>query len=158
MSTKDILHETNSRLTDRLIPSQNLQPYVDVRPVSTKYSFLPVVDPRKKSHVPLVNNPKFNVNKVFNPGNTQSPWSGFEVNLESELRNQIHPLQKSSQAVYVPSSTSDLYSFNFTPSIKGVQTHPLLFTKPQFAPVNPNPTGAGSGIFHNSTRTQILSE
>jgi len=116
MSTKDILHETNTRLTDRLIPSQNLQPYVDVRPVSTKYSFLPVVDPRKKSHVPLVNNPKFNVNNVFNPGNTQSPWSGFEVNLESELRNQIHPLQKSSQAVYVPSSTSDLYSFNFTPS------------------------------------------
>ena len=36
-----IHNQTNTRIYDRNIPSQVLQPYLNVRPVMTKYSFLP---------------------------------------------------------------------------------------------------------------------
>ena len=71
-----IHEETNTRIYDRNIPSQMLQPYLDVRPVMTKYSYFPIVDPRKQLNVPLVVQPTFNPHTIFNPGNTQSPWSG----------------------------------------------------------------------------------
>ena len=45
--------EENKKLYDRNIPSQPLQPYLNVRPVMTKYSFLPIVDPRRDLSVPL---------------------------------------------------------------------------------------------------------
>ena len=50
----DIHNQTNQRIYGRNIPSQMLQPYVDVRPVMTKYSYLPIVDPRKSINVKLV--------------------------------------------------------------------------------------------------------
>ena len=126
------IHEqTNDRIYNRNIPSQMLQPYLDVRPVMTKYSYFPIVDPRKKINEPLKQMPTYNVNTVFNPGNTQSPWSGFSsnINLESELRNQVFALQSCDQAVYVPNSTSDLYNYSFTPK-QTTSGHSLLFQKP----------------------------
>jgi hypothetical protein len=135
-----------------------LQPYLDVRPVMTKYSHFPIVDPRKRNSVPLVVQPTFNTNAVFNPGNSQSPWSGFasNVNTESELRNQIYALQKCSQAVYVPSSKSDLYTYDFTPK-PTPQSHSLLFQNDSFEQFNPNPDSntVGAGMFFNSTRVQV---
>ena len=85
------IHEqTNTRIYDRNLPSQMLQPYIDVRPVMTKYSFMPIVDPRKELNVKLQQMPTYNSSAIFNQGNTQSPWSGFasNINLESDLRNQ----------------------------------------------------------------------
>jgi hypothetical protein len=153
-----IQEETNKRIYDRNIPSQVLQPYLDVRPAMTKYAYFPIVEPRKELNVQLQISPTFNSNKVFNPGNTKSPWSGFvsNVNLESELRNQIYALQSCSQSVYVPNSNSDLYNYNFTPK-QTSQTHPLLFQKEHFSEFNPNPDEktVGTGIFMNSTRTQV---
>ena len=113
----EIHNTTNRRIYDRNVPSQMLQQYIDVRPVMTKYSYLPIVDPRKEIGVRMNQYPTFNPHTVFNPGNTQSPWSGFasNINIESELRNQIYALQKCSQAVYVPTSNSDLYTYSFTP-------------------------------------------
>ena len=35
------------RSYQRNVPSQPLQPYLDSRPVLTKYSIMPIVDPRK---------------------------------------------------------------------------------------------------------------
>jgi hypothetical protein len=111
MCVSEIHKQTNQRIYDRNIPSQVLQPYIDARPVTTKYSYFPIVDPRKSINIPLQQMPTYNVSQVFNPGNTQSPWSGFatNINTESELRNQIYALQKCSQATYVPGSSSDLY-------------------------------------------------
>lgn len=155
------MHEqTNTRIYDRNIPSQMLQPYLDVRPVMTKYSYLPIVDPRKELNVKMDQMPTYNSQTVFNPGNTQSPWSGFasNVNLESELRNQVFALQKCDQAVYVPDSNSDLYKYSYTPNkAKQSQTHSLLFQKEHFCDFNPNPDNkiVGSGIFYNSTRSQL---
>ena len=153
------IHEqTNTRIYDRNIPSQMLQPYLDVRPVMTKYSYFPIVDPRKQTNVRLIQTPSYNINKVFNPGNTQSPWSGFSnnINVESELRNQIFALQKCSQSVYVPSSNSDLYNYSFKPK-EVQQPHSLLFQKDNFNDFNPNPNKniVGAGIFFNSTRSQV---
>jgi hypothetical protein len=158
----EIHNITNMRIYDRNLPSQMLQPYIDVRPVMTKYSYLPIVDPRKEIHVKMEQMPTFNPHAVFNPGNTQSPWSGFasNINVESELRNQIYALQKCSQSVYVPKSNSDLYKYNFTPN-KSVSTtfqpHDLLFNKDNFNSFNPNPDSniVGTNLFMNSTRSQI---
>ena len=154
----DIHKQTNNRIYDRNVPSQMLQPYVDVRPVMTKYSYFPIVDPRKQINVPLVQMPPYNVHQVFNPGNTQSPWSGFasNINKESELRNQVYALQKCSQAVYVPNSSSDLYSYQFQTKSQH-NPHELLFKNETFETFNPNPAPSicGSGIFYNNTRCQV---
>jgi hypothetical protein len=98
---------------------------------------------------------------VFNPGNTQSPWSGFatNINTESELRNQIYALQRCSQATYVPNSNSDLYSFSFKPNSSAVaqMSHNLLFKEEAFNKFNPNPDNnkVGQGLFMNPTRVQV---
>ena len=155
--------ETNQRIYQRNIPSNVLQPYFDFRPVMTKYSFLPIVEPKKQFIVPLKQYPIYNNEKIFNPGNTQSPFSGYtqSVNLESELRGQIFALQKCSQSVYIPKSTSDLYIIprieNKTSSSISLQNpHSLLFQESLFRPFNPNPNPniIGIQLFGNSTRIQ----
>ena len=152
--------QTNQRIYDRNIPSQLLQPYLDVRPVLTKYSYFPIVDPRKELSVRLEQMPTYNQHRVFNPGNTQGPWSGFATNInkESELRNQIYALQKCSQAVYVPNSNSDLYKYSFQPTPSNSSNHhSLLFAQEKFCSFNPNPSPeiVGPAMFHNATRAQI---
>jgi hypothetical protein len=155
---KDIHRETNERIYNRNIPSTMLQPYLDVRPVMTKYSHFPIVDPRKKLDISLMQMPVYNLSTTFNPGNTTSPWSGFSsnINTESELRNQIFALQKCSQSVYVPQSTSDLYMNNLNPLIAASE-HRLLFKEESFNDFNPNPDkqNIATSIFMNSTRTQL---
>jgi hypothetical protein len=150
--------QTNERIYDRNIPSQMLQPYLDVRPVMTKYSHFPIVDPRKKTNVPMEKLPVFNVDKTFNPGNTHSPWSGFSsnVNTESMLRNQVYALQKCSQSVYVPNSESDLYTYQFKTKVVD-QPHSQLFQKQTFSDFNPNPIpeSIGTNMFLQSTRVQV---
>jgi hypothetical protein len=154
----EIHDDTNKRIYNRNIPSQPLQPYIDVRPVMTKYSYFPIVDPRKNISVPLNQMPIYKVNNVFNPGNTQSPWSGFatNINTESELRNQIYALQKCSQATYVPSSNSDLYTYKFQTRTQP-NPHQLLSENQTFNSFNPNPAPSDVGVFlfNNSTRVQI---
>jgi hypothetical protein len=147
---------TNSRANSRLIPSHPLQPYLSVAPVQTKFTILPVVDPRKKINVSLTQEGTYFPDKMFNPGNNAGPWSGFasSVNTESMLRNQIYALQKASQSVYVPSSKSDLYEHAFnTP--KTMQHHEPLFHV--FVPAQthdvPLKDLMGDGLFNNSTRT-----
>jgi hypothetical protein len=154
----EIHNQTNMRIYNRNIPTQPLQPYLDVRPVMTKYSYLPIVDPRKELNVNFQQKPTFNPYTTFNPGNTKSPWSGFasNINTESELRNQIYALQKCSKSVYVPCSTSDLYNPNINPTNVS-QSHSLLFKTEKFEDFNPNPDNknVGASMFMNSTRVQV---
>ena len=151
-------HTENIRIYERNLPSKPLQPYIDVRAVSTKYSYFPIVDPRKQNNVKLTQMPTFSPHSVFNPGNTQSPWSGFasSVNIESDLRNQFFALQKCSQSTYVPKSSSDLYQYAF--NTKQVQQpHNLLFKNEHFSNFDPNPDNkiVGFSSFNNPTRVQI---
>ena len=158
-SASQISNSINSRIYNRNIPSQLLQPYLSVRPVMTKYSIMPIVDPRAPIQTPMEQLPIYNTTAVFNPGNTVSPWSGFSsnVNVESELRNQIYALQKCSQSVYVPSSNSDLYKFGFNThaSNKSQQPFPELFAREKFDAFDPNTDDVGHGLFNNCTRQQL---
>jgi hypothetical protein len=146
------------RSYERNIPSQPLQPYLDARPVLTKYSILPIVDPRKSISTPLIQQATYNPEKMFNPGNDFGPWSGYasNINHESELRNQIFALQSCSQAAYIPSSKSNLYQVNWKNTQIGIQPFPTLFKNEQFCPINPNPNPEkiGFALFNNATRQQ----
>ena len=155
-----IKEDENKKIYERNIPTAPLQPYLDVRPVMTKYSYFPIVDPRKETTTILSEQPTYNVQSTFNPGNRMAPWSGFasNVNTESVLRNQIYALQKCSQSIYVPSSTSDLYSEKFQPKNKGhISEHNLLFNEQRFDDFDPNPDNkhVGTGLFMNATRMQV---
>ena len=151
----------NTRTYVRNIPSQPLQPYLDARPVLTKYSVMPVVDPRKKINVPLIQQATYNPEQIFNPGNVNGsgPWSGYasNVNHESELKGQIFALQECSQAKYIPSSKSSLYNVQWKNSQQISQPFPELFKKETFAPndVNPYASTIGYALFNNATRQQL---
>lgn len=158
-SVSQFRNNSNSKLYDRNVPSQMLQPYIDFRPVVTKYTYFPIVDSRKENEVTLSKMPTYDVRNVFNPSNTLAPWSGFvsNINTESELRNQIFALQKCNQKEYVPNSTSDLFVYNFNTQ-KTQTTHDLLFdTTTPFSQFNPNPDERkiGNNLFMNQTRVQL---
>ena len=150
--------ETNQRIYDRNIPSQVLQPYFSLRPTSSKYTYFPIVEQYKEPNVRLQQFSKYNPHSIFNPGNASAPWSGYNANIESELRNQVFALQKCSQSVYVPQSTSDLYKYQYIPNNNTTtKTHEKLFETPKFNPFNPNhdSQNIGINIFMNSTRNQL---
>ena len=147
------------RSYQRNVPSQPLQPYLDSRPVLTKYSIMPIVDPRKSIQTPLIQCATFTPETIYNPGNDSGPWSGYasNINHESELRNQIFALQTCSQATYVPSSKSSLYQVKWKNNNKSNQPFPDLFKNEKFCPTNPNPhpEKSGFGLFNNATRQQV---
>ena len=150
----------NQKLYERNIPSQHLQPYLNVRPVMTKYSILPIVDPRKETSYPLTQAPIYNIKTSFNPGNSQAPWSGYSsnINVESDLRSQIFALQSCDQSVYVPKSTSDLYKYSFALPNRNYQegsNHDLLFKEESFNEVNYVSENTHLGLFNNFTRTNL---
>jgi hypothetical protein len=159
--TADRVDELNSRLYDRNIPSGPMEAVFGVRPLSTKYALLPIVDRRPKPQEPIRQVPTYNTSQTFLPGDGHGPWSGFatKINDESRLRNQFYALQKAGQAFFVPSSQSDLYQVNIpTTSRDEMQPHPYLFEETiltAFDP-NPSPSTVGNLIFQNSTRQQVM--
>lgn len=161
LTSSSIRRTTNERMYDRNIPSQTLQPYLDARPRSTRFQVLPIVETGlgsgPRSNVVFEQEPDYNVERVFNPGNRQSPWSGFvaNINKESELRNQLFALQACSQNVYVPSSQSDLFQTNVPLGNASSQPFPGLFKKEQWDSFNPNPENIGQLTFFNDTRQEI---
>ena len=114
--------ELNARLADRNIPSAPLQPQFSIRPVSTKYAMMPLFDRRPKPTVPIVAEPTYSVEKVFNPGSAQAPWSGFasNINEESSLRNQFFALQSlQRRSSMLSTQTSAKRVANFGATIHG---------------------------------------
>jgi hypothetical protein len=159
-SSSSVRHDIMSqRAFSRNQPSQQLQPYLSARPVLTKYSIMPIVDPRKEIHTPLIQRATYNPKQIFNPGNDFGPWSGYASNIndESELRNQVYALQRSSQAVYVPSSESSLYTMTWKNNNVPHQPFPNLFVEEKFGPDNKNVHSdtVGFALFNNATRQQI---
>lgn len=142
----------NTRLYERNIPSKPLPPVFSMRGVATKQAMMPIFDERSASRVPIDAYPTFSTSEVFYPGEMEAPWIGYSnhINDESELRSQYFALQRSDQAVYVPSSNSDLYNAN----IQGgnCTEHPLLFKQVQF---DNDPTIKPTGGMHNHTRQQL---
>lgn len=154
----DRLGEINERIRDRYIPSAVLQPAYSVRPTSSKYAMMPILEQRPVPTVGIPPYQNFTTETVFNPGNAKAPWRGWaeRVNLESSLRNQYFALQRNDRAEYVPNSTSDLYKVTID-TRDVVQPNPYLFENgaDDFAPMNPNPHDLGRLTFENSTRFQL---
>lgn len=149
--------ELNERMLSRNSPSAPLQPSFSMRPVSTKYSIMPIIDQRKSSNVSRTIRPTFNIQQTFNPGTAQGPWSGFasQVNEESKLRNQIFALQRNEQSVYVPSTNSDMYQV-LSVGRQEQQQFPRLFHEEAFDTFNPNTCNLGGNLFDNCTRQQLM--
>lgn len=155
MSNKQINDETNNRIYTRNVPTQPLQPYFDIKPMSTgRCSVFPMADIREANNHAF---PQYDMNTMFNPGNRKAPWSGFSSKImdESILRNQIYPLQKSNnETTYVPSSTSDLYVPLIDGSTVAVQEFPLL-SETYVPPVTVTPKPSDPLFFGNYTRYQM---
>lgn len=152
--------ELNDRIQTRYFPNSPLQPNFDPRPVPTKYAHFPIINRRTPLKEPVIPYLDYNSTVNFNPGSQRAPPSGFNVELETQLRNQYFALQHGAdQGVYIPSSNSDLYK---VPVPMGSQNEsqpfPDLFLKPEFDP-SPNPnvvnTNIGRDLFNNHTRTQL---
>lgn len=89
---------------------------------------------------------------------TNGPPSGFQVNQESQLRNQYFALQHGAgQGIYVPSSGSDLYRVQ-VPSHSHPDPQPFhnLFSVPRMTTAPPPMENRiGQEIFNNNTKTQL---
>lgn len=152
--------ENSSKIYNRNLPTFNLEPYLSFTPIATKYNKVENYQIKRETDLELnkmENRVSYNQHMTFNPGSS-APWKGYSehINDESILRNQTYALQKCSQPEYIPSSKSDLYSYNL--NVKQVdQTHPLLFKEEEFLEFNPNinTQQIGNGIFMNHTRNQL---
>lgn len=158
VASADRVDELSNRMFARNIPSHDLQPNYDMRPVATKYTVLPIFDQYKPTTESMRSYPVYSPSNVYNPGTSRPHFNGFasKVNVESTLRNQWFALQNAQQSVYVPSTTSDLYNtaIDYKPV---VMPHPHLADdySAALAPHNPNTMNLGRGIFENSTRVQL---
>ena len=148
--------EINQRISRRIVPSANLQPYFSIRPIQTKYTHFLSENPMPDSDTPILREPDYSPSKVFYPGDAQAPWSGFatSINTESMLRNQIYALQSSAAAVFVPDSSSDLYVSNYEQHKDAAHdaTNAASFEKHD---PNPSPMRVGNLSFNNCTRQQV---
>lgn len=149
-------NELNKKIYARNVPSEPLKPNFDLRPSSTKYTMYPTNNANRNTNVKMNEYQTYNNQEIFNPGSDRAPSDGYFSNIDKEsiLRNQIHPLQKSDQSVYVPSSNSELYKTIIKSKIEP-QPHPLLFHQEKFSEFNPNVNHLGKYAFHNSTRSQL---
>jgi len=160
VATGERVDELSNKMFARNMPSHDIQPTFDLRPVASKYTVMPIYDQYKPSTEGIHVKPVFQAQsqEVFYPGTRRAPYNGYasKVNVESTLRNQWFALQRGSQSVYVPSSDSDLYKTT-------VEYKPVLIPHPhidsgafeQFAPHNPNTNNLARGVFENSTRVQL---
>lgn len=151
--------ELNERMAVRNVPSETLQPNFSIRPTPTRYVTMPIVDLRTEAKEPLIKQPKYDVEKIFNPGTRNAPWQGYANNVDTEtvLRGTIFPLQAADQSKYMPSSKSDLYNFQNMENSNPVSIEtPLLFSQTQFNSFNPNEheRDVGFKFFDNHTRVQ----
>ena len=152
------LNELNKRISNRNIPSQQLDITFDPRSVTTRRSIFPIADCHAPSETPIITNNPYDTRSHFNPG-SKAPYFGYanRVDEESRVQNMFMPNQKfDAHTEFVPSSKSDLFNEPIIHTSKPViQSHPLLFNKQQFNTFNPNPHNMGKNVMNNHTRQQV---
>ena len=160
----DRLGELNDRLFARTLPDQNtrLEPCFDIRSTPTRNcQVFPVLDLKSSSRTKIQKH-DYNVNNNFAPMTKAGPIKGFisNVHTESQLRNQMYALQNGAdQAIYIPSSTSDLYRVP-TPVTLNPEQQPFtgLFEKKTYVTTENNyinNSNIGKDIFNNNTKVQL---
>ena len=151
--------ERTTQLSDRMykrnLASGSLAPHILARSVSTRLETMPMMDCRKVAPTLLANYPMYDSMKVFHPGSS-GPYSGYceNVDIETHLRNTIHPLQKAAQSKHIPDSSSDLFNTKHFRQTHGVNPNDLLQMPEKFDAFNPNKCNLGKNLFDNHTRQQ----
>lgn len=151
--------ELNDRTLARFATDAPLQPNLNRRPVPTKYARFPVIDRVAEAHIPIRTYSDFSSDSNFAPIQGKGPFSGFKVCDESNLRNQYFAIQSAPQAVYIPSSSSDLYKVTIAPDSRR-EPQPFLglfdqYSMNPFAPIRNSDPKIGSDTFLNNTRIQL---
>ncbi len=142
----DRVEELNQRLYDRNQTSTNPQMLFSPRPISIKYNDFPSIDQYRPSSVPMKPYADYNIHDDYLPSSCISPWNGYNVSNESNLRNLNQKLSKCPN-VYVPKYTN--------PHVVGrkeVNPHPLLNTKVVMPMQQSQPQSYN--MFHNTTRAK----
>jgi hypothetical protein len=103
--------ELNLRILERNNLSNNQNILFTPRSISTKYTLPESIN----------NINKFNNNLKIGNYNDYSD----KINHESELRNQLYPLENNSENQYIPDKNSDLYNYEINNT---TNTIPQLFT------------------------------
>lgn len=155
----------NNRIYSRNIPTFKIEPQFDIRPTSTKYSHMQILDEKNKPTVPIDTLSDFNTNLVFYPGDRRPPYNFFasNVDIESKLRSQFFALQKNDLSEYVPSSTSSLYSNDYLLNKRSQYTNDNnhIFTELNNTPKyntnskDMNTLHLSPNMFYNTTRMNV---
>jgi len=127
--------ELNERIRDRQFIERPLPPN-SFRPCQTKYTLFTALD-----------------NRI--PPSTLHHSVLLNVDSESMLKNQTSPLQRGSQNVYVPSSSSDLYKVHVSSVNNEPQPFPHLFERPTLQTSREQRVMPEKNRFSNSTRIQL---
>lgn len=138
------VEELNQRIWQRNT-GDTPQFYFSPRPVPTKYTFMPIVDERIQSTVPIKTKPVFSNN--FLPATT-APWSGKINSIDTETN-----LQRSND--YIPDSSSDLYKYTL-PSNGLSQPFPLLFSSVRTSNSGIKRIIPEKQLFNNDTRIKNI--
>jgi len=154
----DYLQEMNDKILNRRFPDTELQPNLDSRPISTKYSLFPIIETMK----PQLNKQYLEhyTELNFAPCTSNGPVKKCEthISLENELRGQNTKHYKGDLVnKYIPSLKSDLYSVQLPQVPMVTQPHPLLFQKNKYETSSQNAvvnSNVGKEIINNHTRTQ----
>lgn len=152
--------ELNERIASRHFPDNALQPNFDPRPMTTRSMLFPMIDQRRPVKEPIQQIDRHDLASNFSPATRKGPFTTYlaNVNTESILRNQTFALQRGAdQAVYVPSSSSDLYHVKTAVGRQEEQVHPKLFEKPGMIKTSQPQIihSLGRDQFYNNTRIQL---
>ena len=131
----------------------DLEKLISFRPSKTRQVDYPMLDCVKEPKEQILKTPKYNVSLNFNPS-AKGPYSGYNVDLETQLANRNTPLQKCVQNKYIPNSSSDLYNNEYLTPLKYFGQEQLTQRIEKFDSFNPNQCRIGVGLFNNHTRQQ----
>lgn len=143
----DRVEELNQRLNDRNKTNTIPQMLYSPRPISIKYNEYPTIDHYRPSSVPMIPYADYNIQNDYLPTSYISPWNGYNVTNESNLRNLNEKLSKC-PSIYMPKYT--------TPHVVGrkeINPHPLLNTSVRMIST-PEKQPTSFNLFHNTTRAK----
>lgn len=143
----DRVEELNKRLSDRNQTNTIPQMLYSPRPISIKYNDYPIIDHYKSSNTPMIPYEAYDINYDYLPSSYISPYNGFNVNTESNLRNIDKKLTKC-QEIFIPKYTN--------PHVVGrkeINTHPLLNNKVKMFTTQ-NQNTQSFQLFNNTTRAK----
>lgn len=161
------LEELNNRIHRRIIPDNDVKlPHIlDIRSTPTRNCLtFPIITSNNTTYKHELS--KYNIEDNFAPIQRSGPFINFvnNVDRESTLRNQIYAIQNGAeQAVFIPSSNSDLYNVRMPLSSNNIeqpfaglfhQHEKFVTTENSFVKNN----NIGGDFFNNHTTTQLRTE